>query len=120
MNIFIARDGVLITPPVTENILEGITRSTVMELARAELNLDIVERPIDRTEAYLCDEIFLTGTAAQVTAVTRVDHRPVGAGVMGVITTQLRQVFGDVVRGNYPKYRHWNTPVYVEETEPLV
>jgi branched-chain amino acid aminotransferase len=120
MNIFIARDGVLITPPVTENILEGITRSTVMDLARAELNLDIVERPIDRTEAYLCDEIFLTGTAAGVTAVTRVDHRPVGAGVMGPITTQLRQVFGDVVRGNYPKYRHWNEPVYVKENESLV
>ena len=112
MNIFMARDGVLVTPPITENILEGITRGTIMELARQELGLTIVERPIDRTEVYLCDEIFLTGTAAQVTAVTRVDHRLVGAGVMGAIATRLRQVFNDVVRGSVPKYRHWNTPVY--------
>ena len=112
MNMFMAKDGVLVTPTITENILEGITRRTIMDLARQELGLTIVERPIDRTEVYLCDEIFLTGTAAQVTAVTRVDHRPVGAGVMGPIATRLRQVFNDVVRGRVPKYRHWNTPVY--------
>ena len=112
MNVFMAQDGVLVTPTITENILEGITRRTIMDLARQELGLTIVERPIDRTEVYLCDEIFLTGTAAQVTAVTRVDHRPVGAGVMGPIATRLRQVFNDVVRGRVPKYRHWNTPVY--------
>ena len=119
MNVFMVRDGILITPPTTENILEGITRRTVMELASQELGLTIVERPIDRTEVYLCDEIFLTGTAAQVTAVTRVDHRPVGTGVMGPITTSLRQIFDDVVRARLPKYRHWNTPVFVEETESV-
>jgi branched-chain amino acid aminotransferase len=112
MNVFLVRDGILVTPPTTENILEGITRRTIMELARQELGLTIVERPIDRTEAYLCDEIFFTGTAAQVTAVTRVDHRPVGAGVMGPVTTRLRQIFNDVVRGRAPKYSRWNTPVY--------
>ena len=112
MNMFMAQDGVLVTPTITENILEGITRRTIMELAHQELGLTIVERPIDRTEVYLCDEIFLTGTAAQVTAVTRVDHRPVGTGVMGPIATRLRQVFNDVVRGRVPKYRHWNSPVY--------
>jgi branched-chain amino acid aminotransferase len=112
MNVFLVRDGILITPPTTENILEGITRRTTMELARKELNLTVVERPIDRTEAYLCDEIFFTGTAAQVTAVTKVDHRPVGAGVMGPITTRLRQIFNDVVRGRVPEYRRWLTPVY--------
>jgi branched-chain amino acid aminotransferase len=112
MNVFIVRDGMLVTPPTTENILEGITRRTIMELAHQELGLTIEERPIDRTEAYLCDEIFFTGTAAQVTAVTRVDHRPVGAGSMGPITTRLRQIFNDVVRGSIPKYRSWNTPVY--------
>ncbi len=111
-NIFMLRDGVLITPPVTDNILEGITRRTAMELARSELGLTVVERQIDRTEVYICDEFFMTGTAAQITAVTRVDHRPIGSGQMGPVTTQLRGVFEDVVYGRNPEYRHWNVPVY--------
>ncbi len=111
MNIFMVRDGTLITPPVTENILEGITRRTVIELAKNELKLPVVERPIDRTEVYVCDEFFLTGTAAQITAVTQVDHRPIGEGVMGPVTEALRKLFGDIVRGNNPKYTDWNTPV---------
>ncbi len=117
-NIFMVRDGVLITPPVTENILEGITRHSVLMLARDELGLQVVERPIDRTEVYLCDEFFFTGTAAQVTAVTRVDHRPIGQGVMGPITARVRELFQDVVRGRIPKYRHWNTPVYAATGQP--
>lgn len=117
-NVFLVRDDVLITPPVTDNILEGITRRTVMLLAREELGLRIVERPIDRSEVYICDELFLTGTAAQVTAVTRVDHRPVGAGRLGPVTEQLRRLYGDVVRGRMPKYRHWNEPVYAREPAP--
>lgn len=112
MNIFMAREGVLITPPVTENILEGITRRTVMELVQEEMGIPVVERPIDRTEVYLCDEFFMTGTAAQVTAVTRVDHRPIGTGLMGPVCSRLRQLYDHVVRGRYPKYRHWNVPVY--------
>jgi len=112
-NIFMLRDGVLITPPVTDNILEGITRRTAMELASSELGLKVVERQIDRTEVYICDEFFMTGTAAQITAVTRVDHRPIGSGQMGPVTTQLRGVFEDVVYGKNSKYRHWNVPVYV-------
>lgn len=112
-NVFIVRDGVLITPPVTENILEGITRRSVMELAREELGIPVVERPIDRTEIYICDELFLTGTAAQITAVTHVDHRPVGNGKMGPITSKLRELFEKVVKGKMPKYRHWNIPVYM-------
>lgn len=112
MNFFIVRDGVLITPPCTDNILEGITRRTIMELARNEMNLSVVERSIDRTEVYLCDELFLTGTAAQVTAATMVDHRPIGRGVMGPVATRLRELFDDVVRGRMPRYRHWNLPVY--------
>jgi len=111
-NIFMLRDGVLITPPVSENILEGITRNTVMELAQEELGIPVVERRIDRTEVYLSNEFFLTGTAAQITAVTQVDFRPIGSGVMGPITTKLRQLFDQVVRGKHPKYKHWNTPVY--------
>ncbi len=111
-NIFMVRDGVLITPPVYENILEGITRRTIIQLAKEELGIEVVERPIDRTEVYICDELFMTGTAAQVTAVTKVDHRPVGDGVMGPITAKLRDLYDDVVRGKVPKYRHWNEPVY--------
>ena len=111
-NIFMVRDGVLITPSVTENILEGITRRTVIELAGQELGLRVQERPIDRTEVYLCDELFLTGTAAQVTAVTQVDHRPIGSGQMGPITAQLRTLFDEVVRCCQSKYRHWNLPVF--------
>jgi len=111
-NIFMVRDGVLITPPVTENILEGITRRSIMELAREVLGIPVVERPIDRTEVYICDELFMTGTAAQVTAITKVDFRPVGEGVMGPITSQLRDLFQRVVRGKVPEYRHWNEPVY--------
>jgi branched-chain amino acid aminotransferase len=114
-NVFMVRNDVLITPPVTDNILEGITRRTIITLAQDELGLRVVERPIDRTEVYVCDELFLTGTAAQVTAVTRIDHRPVGDGVMGPVTGQLRQMYQDVVRGRLRKYRHWNEPVYVRE-----
>lgn len=112
MNVFIVKANVVITPPITENILEGITRRTVIELASQELGLPVVERPIDRTEVYLCDELFMTGTAAQVTAVTQVDHRPVGSGLMGPVTTQLREIYSQVVRGQIPRYRHWNAPVY--------
>lgn len=108
MNIFMVRNGMLITPPVTDNILEGITRRSVMELARNELGLEVVERSIDRTEVFIADELFLTGTAAQITAVTKVDHRPVGKGEMGPITSQLRALFDDIVRGKNPKYAHWN------------
>lgn len=111
MNLFIVRDNVLITPSVTENILEGITRRTVIELARNELKLTVVERPIDRTEIYICDELILTGTAAQVTVATRVDHRPIGNGVMGPVGEGLRKLFEGVVRGNNPKYAHWNVAV---------
>ena len=111
MNIFMVRNGQLITPPVTDNILEGITRRSIMELARNELGLEIVERSIDRTEAFICEEIFMTGTAAQVVAVTKIDHRPVGVGTMGPITAKLRRMFDDVVRGKNPKYESWNLAV---------
>jgi branched-chain amino acid aminotransferase len=111
-NLFMIRDGVLITPPVTENVLEGITRRSVMALAEEELGLPVVERPIDRTEVYICDELFMTGTAAQITAITRVDYRPVGGGSMGPVATRLRELFLDVVSGEVEAYRAWNTPVF--------
>ena len=111
MNIFMVRDGVVVTPPVTDNILEGITRRSVIELARNELDLEVVERSIDRTEVYIAEEMFMTGTAAQITAVTKIDHRPVGAGVMGPVTTKLRTMYEDILRGKINKYEHWNVAV---------
>jgi branched-chain amino acid aminotransferase len=112
MNVFMVRGGVAVTPPITENILEGIIRNTAMDLLQKEVGIPVEERPIDRTEVYICDELFLTGTAAQVTAITRVDFRPIGVGCMGPVTTQLREVFAEVVYGRHPKYQQWVTPVY--------
>ena len=111
MNIFMVRDGVVITPPVTDNILEGITRRSVIELLRNEMGLQVVERSIDRTEVAIGEEFFMTGTAAQIMAVTKVDHRPIGRGVMGPITTKLRLMFDDLLRAKNPKYKHWNVEV---------
>lgn len=111
MNILMVRDGMLVTPPITDNILEGITRRSVMELARNELGLTVVERTIDRSEVYICEELILTGTAAEITVVTKVDYRPIGKGVMGPVGGQLRQLFSDVLRGKNPKYAHWNVTV---------
>ncbi len=117
MNIFMVRGDAVITPPVTDNILEGITRRAVLELVRQEIKLPVVERPIDRTEIYLCEELFITGTAAEITAVTRVDHRPIGKGMMGPVTAQLRELFHNIVRGRDAKYRHWVQPVYAKVGE---
>jgi branched-chain amino acid aminotransferase len=111
MNIFMVRDGALVTPPITDNILEGITRRSVMELAHTELGLPVVERSIDRTEVFIAEELFITGTAAEVTAVTQVDHRLVGTGKMGPITTKLRLLYDDVLRARNPKYRSWSLEV---------
>ncbi|MGZ6316969.1 MAG: branched-chain amino acid transaminase [Anaerolineales bacterium] len=111
MNIFMVRDGVLITPPVTDNILEGITRRTLIELARNELGVPVVERSIDRTEVFIAEEFFMTGTAAEVTAVTKIDYRLVGAGRMGPITTKLRALYDEVIRARNPKYSNWNVIV---------
>lgn len=116
MNVFMIRNGHLVTPPVTDNILEGITRRTVLELAKKELDLSIIERPIDRTEVFICEELFMTGTAAEITAVTRVDFRSVGEGKMGPVTSRLRDEFAQVVRGKNPKYRSWNIPIYTKES----
>jgi branched-chain amino acid aminotransferase len=111
-NLFVVRGGVVQTPPITDNILEGITRRTVLELMREEMGLEAIERSIDRTEVYIAEEIFMTGTAAQVTAITKVDHRKIGSGEMGPIAGQLRRLYDDAVRGRLKKYRHWNKAVF--------
>jgi branched-chain amino acid aminotransferase len=109
-NIFLLRRGVAITPSLDQSVLEGITRRSLITLLRDELGMAVEERPVERGELYLADEIFLTGTAAQITAVTRIDYRPIGSGQMGPVTTRLRSLFFDVVRGRSPKYRTWCTP----------
>jgi branched-chain amino acid aminotransferase len=111
-NVLIVRKGQIITPSSNSDVLEGITLRSVLELARAELGIPVVERVIDRTELYVADEAFMCGTGMQIAAVTRVEHRPIGNGQMGEITRALRRVFFDVVNGRYPSYRHWLTPVY--------
>ncbi|MBN1317948.1 MAG: branched-chain amino acid transaminase [Anaerolineales bacterium] len=111
-NIFIVRDGVAYTPPVYDNILEGISRRTHIQLLRDELGVETIERPLDRTEVWLADEVFFCGTGVQVAAITEIDFKKIGSGKMGPVVTQLRELFFDVVRGKSPKYRHWCTPVY--------
>lgn len=111
-NLFIVRDGTLVTPPVSDNILEGITRAAVIQLAQDELGLVTVERPIDRTELYIADEAFFCGTGVQVAAIASVDHRPVGTGKLGPIVRELRDVYFAAVRGQLRKYESWLTPVY--------
>jgi branched-chain amino acid aminotransferase len=111
MNVFMVRDGVVITPPITDNILEGITRRSVIELLRNEMGLQVTERSIDRTEVSIAEEFFMTGTAAQIMAVTKVDYRPIGRGEMGPITAKLRVLFDDLLRAKNPKYKHWNIEV---------
>jgi branched-chain amino acid aminotransferase len=111
-NLFMVRDGKLITPPGTDNILEGITRASIIELAERELALPVVERSIDRSELYICDEVFLTGTAVEVTPIVEVDHRAVGTGEVGVITQKLKTLYAEATRGRMPGYSHWVWPVY--------
>ena len=111
-NFFLVRNGHLVTPSVTSNILEGITRDTVIELAREEMGLETVERSIDRSEIYICDEAFLCGTGVQVAAITQIEHRPIGEGTIGPVVSRLRGIYFDVVRGKNAKYKHWCTPVY--------
>ncbi len=111
-NIFLARNGTLVTPDLSQDILEGITRDVLLTLCREELGLPVIERQVGRTELYVADEVFLCGTGAQVAPVIEVDRRPVGSGKMGPITARIQQLYFQVVKGDHPKYRHWCTPVY--------
>lgn len=111
-NIFIVRHDCLITPSVKDNILEGVTRATIMELARKELGMEVHERTIDRSELYLADEAFFTGTGAQVAAIVEVDHHPLGSGTIGPWTQKIQDLYFHIVRGDNPQYLHWLTPVY--------
>jgi len=111
-NLFMIKDGTVVTPPVTDDILEGITRTLVIGLIRDELGLPVVERSIDRTELYTCDELLLCGTGAQVAPVIEVDRRTVGNGKVGEFTQELQNIYFGAVRGETPKYKDWTIPVY--------
>ncbi|MFC2043697.1 branched-chain amino acid transaminase [Chloroflexota bacterium] len=111
-NIFLVIDGKLVTPSSYNNILVGITRDTVIELAREELGLETIERQIDRSELYTAQECFLTGTAAHITAIGEIDHRKISDGEIGEISGKLLKLYADLIRGNNPKYLKWCTPVY--------
>jgi len=111
-NLFMVRDGQLVTPPVTDDILEGVTRAGLIELAHRELGLETVVRAIDRSEVYVAEEVLLCGTGAQVSPVISIDHRPVGEGEVGPITKRLQDLYFDTVRGRNPAYADWLTPVY--------
>ncbi|MBI4498801.1 MAG: branched-chain amino acid transaminase [Chloroflexi bacterium] len=111
-NIFLVMHGKLVTPPVYDNILVGITRNTVMTLAREELGIETIERSIDRSELYTADEVFMTGTAAHVSPVTEIDRRAVGTGGVGPITKAISDLYFDVIRGKVAKYKDWCTPAY--------
>ena len=111
-NIFLLRDGKLVTPPTSDNILEGLTRLAMIELLRKEFDIEVVERSIDRSELYIADEIFLCGTGAQISPVIDVDRRPIGDGQVGPVVSQLQKLYFDIVRGRNNKYRSWLSPVY--------
>jgi branched-chain amino acid aminotransferase len=109
-NLFIVRDGVALTPPVSDDLLEGVTRKAVMELLANE-GIPVVERSLDRSELYVADEVLLCGTGVQVSPVVEVDHRPVGSGDIGPISRLVRDRYFDAVRGRLPEYSHWLTPI---------
>jgi branched-chain amino acid aminotransferase len=110
-NLFLVRDGILLTPPATENILEGIVRASVMRIA-TDLGIAVEVRAIDRTELYISDEMFMCGTGVQISPVTSVDRRDVGTGEIGPITKRISKVYFDAVRGKDARYREWLTPIY--------
>ncbi|MGI6082349.1 MAG: branched-chain amino acid transaminase [Limnochordia bacterium] len=110
-NVFLVRNGVLITPPITADLLEGITRDTIFRLA-SYLGIETQERMIDRTELYVADEAFVVGTGAQVSPITEIDHRPVGDGQIGPVAKRIQTLYFDVVRGKQPEFRKWCTPVF--------
>ena len=114
-NLFLVQNGRVSTPSETDNCLLGITRSSVITLANKELGIDVIQRPIHRSELYLADEIFLTGTAAHITAVGELDNRQIGNGDIGPITKSLQDIYASVVRGNHSQYKHWCSGISIDK-----
>jgi branched-chain amino acid aminotransferase len=109
-NVFMVRDGIALTPPVSDDLLEGVTRKALMELLANE-GIPVQERSIDRSELYVADEAFLCGTGVQVSPIIEIDHRPIGSGQIGPIGRLVRDRYFDAVRGRLPEYAHWLTPI---------
>jgi branched-chain amino acid aminotransferase len=116
-NLFVVRGGDIVTPPVTEDILEGITRDAVIDLAREEMGRRVIQRAVDRSELYIADEIFLCGTGVQIAPVASVDRRKVGNGSPGTITQTLQALYFKAVRGELPRYESWLRPVYSSSSD---
>ena len=111
-NIFIVKNGEIVTPAVFDGILIGITRKLIMELAEKQLGLKIIERHVNRLELYNAEEIFLTGTAANITPVAEIDGRKVGDGEIGKTTAELQKIYNDIIKGNNPDYMYLCTPAF--------
>ena len=111
-NIFLVIGGKLVTPPVNNSILVGITRDTAIKLAKNELGIETIERPIEPAELYTADECFLTGTAAHITPIAEIDHRQIGNGKVGEIADSLQKLYFEVIKGDNPRYIDWCTPAY--------
>ena len=109
-NLFLLRDNILSTPPLSSGCLNGITRDAVMRICQ-HLNIQVMERQLTRDELYLADEIFLTGTAAEITPVREVDNRAIGSGSKGPLTSRIQNTFFDIVRGKLEIFPHWLTSV---------
>ena len=111
MNLFLVEDGKLITTSATDNILQGITRDTIISLA-TDIGIEVVTRTVDRTELYIADEAFFCGTGAQISPIVNIDHRELGDGKVGPISLELQKMYFDVVKGRIPKYKNWCMPIY--------
>ena len=112
-NLFLINGDSIITPLVGDNNLIGITRDSVITLAKRELNIDVQERSVRRSELYLADEIFLTGTAAHITSVGNLDNRSIGDGNKGKLTKEIQKIYFDAVSGKMKDYLHWCTAVEI-------
>lgn len=112
MNLFLVQNGKLVTSKTTSNILVGVTRNTIMEIAKEEFGIETIEREIDRTELYISDEAFYCGTGAQISPITSIDNRDLGDGKVGEISQKLQKLYFDVVQGKIEKYKKWCTPIY--------
>jgi branched-chain amino acid aminotransferase len=109
-NLFVVRDGVILTPPQTASILDGINRKSVIQIAR-DLGFEVVERDIARAELYLADELYCTGTAAELTPIREVDDHTIGSGRPGEVTRAVQKAFEDALHGRDDRYAHWLDPV---------
>jgi len=111
MNLFLVENGKLITTKTTDNILVGVTRNTIIEIAKEELGIETIKRDIDRTELYIADEAFYCGTGAQVSPITKIDNRPIGTGKPSEISLKIQKLYFDIVRGKVEKYKKWCTSI---------